>query len=88
MAEMKKMNPKELDKVVGGAMRTIENGGSVSYANIRKEPGLNSEVLYTMDNGAMVMTTGQTCIKDGITWHEVYLGGDVEYGWVAGGLLG
>ena len=59
-----------------------------SYANCRENPGLNSDVLFTIPNGTRVYTTGRVAHKDGFDWYEVHLAGAYDYGWIAGHLIG
>ena len=59
-----------------------------SYANCRENPGLDSDVLFTVPNGTRVYTTGSVAHKDGFDWYEVHLAGSYDYGWIAGHLIG
>ena len=59
-----------------------------AYANCRKHPGLDSEVLFTIPNGTRVYTTGNVAHRDGFDWYEVHLAGAYDYGWIAGHLIG
>ena len=89
MKEFEKINENILENVTGGVRRTVYND-AVGYANLRKAPGLNSDVFFTLRNGNRVDTTGNKVTKDGYTWYEVRL---VDYdtgwtGWIAGSLIG
>ena len=84
---MKKINDDALENVTGGKTVTVHND-SVNYANIRRTPGLNTEVLFTVKNGTQLMTTGNKITRDGYTWYEVMLAGAFDYGWIAGSLIG
>ena len=66
MTEMNKINAEALENVAGGKYenRTVHND-AVNYANIRKEPGLSSEVFFTAKNGQQVTITGNKVKKDG-----------------------
>ena len=59
----------------------------LSYANIRSAAGLNSKVLFRMNNGQKVDTTGNKIHRDGYDWYEIYLDND-QYGWIAGHFIG
>ena len=59
-----------------------------AYANCRKHPGLDSEVLFTIPNGTRVYTTGNVSHKNGYDWYEIHLAGSYDYGWIAGHLIG
>ena len=87
MTAMKKINDAALENVTGGATRTVYND-AVNYANLRCEPGLNSDVFLTLRNGYQVETTGSKVTKDGYTWYEIQLPGTGVYGWIAGSLIG
>ena len=87
MTDMNKMNAAELENVTGGARRTVHND-AVSYANIRRAPGLNSEVILKFPNGDTVETTGNKVTKDGYVWYEIMLAGAFDSGWIAGSLIG
>ena len=87
MTDIKKINEEALENVVGGARRIVHND-SVNYANIRRTPGLNTEVLFTVKNGTELTTTGNKITRDGYTWYEVMLAGAYDYGWIAGSLIG
>ena len=84
---MKKINDEAHENVTGGKTVTVHND-SVNYANIRRTPGLNTEVLFTVKNGTQLMTTGNKITRDGYTWYEVMLAGAFDYGWIAGSLIG
>ena len=75
MTDMNKINFEALENVAGGAERKVYND-AVSYANCRKEPGLNSKVFFTMVK------------KDGYVWYEIMLAGAYDTGWIAGSLIG
>ena len=88
MTEMNKINVETLENVAGGyELHTVHND-SVSYANCRKEPGLNSKVFFTIPNGTQVTTTGRKVKKDGYVWYEIMLAGAYDTGWIAGSLIG
>lgn len=87
MSEMNKINPDELESVAGGAIRTVHND-AVDYANIRKAPGLDSKIFFTIKNGEKVTTTGKKVKKDGYIWYEIMLAGAYDTGWIAGSLIG
>ena len=85
---MNKINDEMLENVVGGKDVQIKNKAA-SYANLRKAPGLSTEVEMKLDNGDWVGTTGKTVKKDGYTWYQVYvLGCEDCFGWIAGSLIG
>ena len=79
MTDMNKINFEALENVAGGAERKVYND-AVSYANCRKEPGLNSKVFFTI--------TGRKVKKDGYVWYEIMLAGAYDTGWIAGSLIG
>ena len=87
MAEIRKLTQEELEGISGGAVREVHND-SVPYAYIRVAPGLSSEILFSVDNGTKLSTTGNKITRDGYTWYEVYLAGRYSYGWIAGSLIG
>ena len=89
MTEMNKINAEALENVAGGKYenRTVKND-AVNYANIRKAPGLSSEVFFTAKNGQEVTITGNKVKKDGYVWYEVMLAGAYDKGWIAGSLIG
>ena len=85
---MKAINDEALENVVGGASRQIDNKAS-KFSNLRKGPGLNSDVKLRLENGDWVETTGKTEKKDGYVWYEVYvIGAEDCGGWIAGSLIG
>ena len=59
-----------------------------SYANCRENPGLDSDILFTIPNGTRVFITGRVVNKNGFDWYEVHLAGAYDYGWIAGHLIG
>ena len=74
---------------VNGGKDVQVNNKTVPYANLRKAPGLSTEVEMKLDNGDWVGTTGKTVKKDGYTWYQVYvLGSEDCFGWIAGSLIG
>ena len=81
MSDMNKINDESLEEVVGGKLYTIRNDDA-SYVNIRSGAGLDSRVLFKMNNGQKVDTTGNKIKRDGFVWCEIYLDND-QYGWVA-----
>ena len=81
MSEMNKINDQALENVVGGKIKIIRNSDA-GYANIRSAAGLGSRVLFTLNNGSRVDTTGNVIHRDGYDWCEIYLDND-QYGWVA-----
>jgi uncharacterized protein YgiM (DUF1202 family) len=81
-----KISDESLEKVSGGKIRKIDNPDA-SYANIRSTPGMESRVMFRMNNGELVDTTGLVVNKDGLDWYEIYLDDNVM-GWVAGCLIG
>ncbi len=88
MTGMKKMNLDELEQVVGGSESIVYNpNNGIGYANCRKEPSLNAEVLLTIPNGTMIYPTGKVVNADGINWYEVNLSGAFEKGWVASSMI-
>jgi hypothetical protein len=87
MTDMNKINFEALENVAGGAERKVYND-AVSYANCRKEPGLNSKVFFTIPNGTVVTTTGRKVKKDSYVWYEIMLAGAYDTGWIAGSLIG
>ncbi len=87
MADMEKLNLDELDNAVGGRTVIIQNDAT-TYANIRKQPGLGSEVILEVDNGNKLETTGNKVKKDGYVWYEVKLPRKSGTGWIAGSLIG
>lgn len=86
MSDMNQIRDENLDNVVGGKIRVINNRDA-SYANIRSNAGLGSSVLFTMKNGEKVDTTGNRIHRDGFDWYEIYLDGG-RYGWIAGHFIG
>ena len=86
---MKNMiNEEVLEQVVGGKDVQVNNKAA-SYANLRTEPGLKSNVKTKLNNGDWVGTTGRTVKKDGYVWYEVYVLGAEDFGgWIAGSLIG
>ena len=89
MTEMNKINDAALENVAGGKYQTssIQND-AVNYANIRKAPGLDSEILFTARNGWEVTLTGNKVKKDGYVWYEIILSSPSDTGWIAGSLIG
>ncbi len=88
MSEMNKINPDDLEKVVGGVVKTVHNDAA-SYANIRLSPGLNSVITGKLRNGTKVRPTGNKYKKDGYVWYEVLIDkGPIDIGWIAGSLIG
>ena len=87
MTDINKINDEALENVNGGARRTVYND-SVGYANIRRNPGLDSKVFFTIKNGEQVDTTGRKMTKDGYVWYEINLAGAYDTGWIAGSLIG
>ena len=65
MTDMNKMSVEALENVAGGYETHTVHNDAVSYANCRKEPGLNSKVFFTIPNGTQVYTTGRKVKKDG-----------------------
>ena len=59
MTDMNKINVAALENVAGGYETHTVHNDAVSYANCRKEPGLNSKVFFTIPNGTQVYTTGR-----------------------------
>ena len=88
MTDMNKINFEALENVAGGYEKHTVHNDAVSYANIRKEPGLNSKVFFTIKNGEQVLTTGKKVKKDGYVWYEIMLAGAYDTGWIAGSLIG
>ena len=89
MTEMNKINVEALENVAGGYEKHTVHNDAVSYANIRKAPGLDSKVFFTIKNGEQVLTTGRKVTKDGYTWYEVYVLGAEDFGgWISGSLIG
>ncbi len=86
MTDMNKINDEALNEVTGGKIKTIHNSDA-SYANIRSGAGLNTRVLFRMNNGQKVDTTGNHIRRDNIDWYEIYLDDD-QYGWIAGHFIG
>jgi len=85
---MNKINDEMLENVVGGKDVQVRNK-QASYANLRKAPGLKSDVKLKLDNGDWVCTTGEKVTKDGYTWYHVYvIGAEDCGGWIAGSLIG
>ena len=72
-----------LDNVVGGVKMTVANPNT-GYINCREGPGTSYSVVYSLNNGNTVRTTGRTVYNDndGYTWSEL----DDGY-WVASSLL-
>ena len=89
MKEMKNniITDEELENVAGGVQRVIDTEGASAYANIRVAPGLGSDVMLSLRNGAHVFTTGRTEYKDGYTWYEL-TSDEHPNGWIAGSLIG
>ena len=88
MTDMNKINFEALENVAGGYERHTVHNDAVSYANIRKAPGLDSKVFFTIKNGEQVLTTGRKVKKDGYVWYEIMLAGAYDTGWIAGSLIG
>ena len=88
MTDMNKINFEALENVTGGYERHTVHNDAVSYANIRKAPGLDSKVFFTIKNGEQVITTGKKVKKDGYVWYEIMLAGAYDTGWIAGSLIG
>ena len=88
MTNMNKINFEALENVAGGYEKYIVHNDAVSYANIRKAPGLDSKVFFTIKNGEQVITTGKKVKKDGYVWYEIMLAGAYDTGWIAGSLIG
>ena len=88
MSEMNKINVDALENVAGGYEKHTVHNDAVSYANIRKAPGLDSKVFFTIKNGEQVITTGKKVKKDGYVWYEIMLAGAYDTGWIAGSLIG
>ncbi len=74
----------ELEKVNGGAQRSVYNDRA-DYGIIRSGPGLEYDVVARVNNGVHVNTTGNTKKADGHTWYEIDSPG---YGWIVGELIG
>ena len=87
MSELNKINEEALENVSGGKTVTVHND-AVNYANVRRTPGLNTEVLFTVKNGTQLQTTGNKIDRDGYRWYEVYLAAAYDYGWIAASLIG
>ena len=88
MTDMNKINVEALENVAGGYEQHTVHNDAVSYANIRKAPGLDSKVFFTIKNGEQVITTGKKVKKDGYVWYEIMLAGAYDTGWIAGSLIG
>ena len=88
MTDMNKINVEALENVAGGYEKHTIHNDAVSYANIRKAPGLDSKVFFTIKNGEQVITTGKKVKKDGYVWYEIMLAGAYDTGWIAGSLIG
>jgi uncharacterized protein YgiM (DUF1202 family) len=88
MTDMNKMSVEALENVAGGYESHTVHNDAVSYANIRKAPGLDSKVFFTIKNGEQVLTTGRKVKKDGYVWYEIMLAGAYDTGWIAGSLIG
>ena len=88
MTDMNKINVEALENVAGGYEKHTVHNDAVSYANIRKAPGLDSKVFFTIKNGEQVITTGKKVKKDGYVWYEIMLAGAYDTGWIAGSLIG
>jgi uncharacterized protein YgiM (DUF1202 family) len=86
---LNKISDDSLEEVVGGVTRTVYNPGEENFANVRLDAGLDAQIVFTMDNGAKVETTGETQYADGIKWYQIELpgGGPNRYGWIAGTML-
>ncbi|MBQ3406488.1 MAG: hypothetical protein IJH11_04525 [Lachnospiraceae bacterium] len=50
MTDMNKINVEALENVAGGYETHTVHNDAVSYANCRKEPGLNSKVFFKIPN--------------------------------------
>ena len=88
MTDMNKINVEALENVAGGYEKHTVHNDAVSYANIRKSPGLDSMVFFTIKNGEQVLTTGRKVKKDCYVWYEIMLAGAYDTGWIAGSLIG
>ena len=84
MTDMNKINVEALENVAGGYEKHTVHNDAVSYANIRKAPGLDSKVFFTIKNGEQVITTGKKVKKDGYVWYEIMLAGAYDTGWMIG----
>jgi hypothetical protein len=72
MADFEKIRDESLVNVTGGTKRIIDNPDA-GYANIRSGPGTCYEIEYSLNNGAVVDTTGYKVFNDddGYYWAEL-----------------
>ena len=81
LKEKTELTDEELDQVVGGAKRYVDNK-EVGYANVRSGPGIEYNAEYSLNNGQSVYTTGFSVEKDGCCWYELDDGN-----WIRGDFL-
>ena len=81
---MNRLSDKDLEAVTGGARRTANNDSS-PYSNVRSGPGLQYDVVYTLENGDSVFTTGRHRYNDvdGFVWYQLNDGN-----WIQSTLIG
>ena len=74
---MKKLNDNQLEQVVGGKTRYVQNGAG---ANVRSGPGTDYGKWYHLDEGKACFTNGERVYNsdDGYDWVQLDDGG-----WVA-----
>ena len=77
----------ELERVNGGAKRTVSTEFIGVSGVVCAGPGLEYGQIGSVDDGDIVVTTGYDIRNavDGKTWYEIK---EPIYGWVAGGLIG
>ena len=80
--KMNKLNDNQLEQVVGGKTRYVQNGAG---ANVRSGPGTSYGKWYHLDEGESCFTNGERVYNsdDGYDWVQLDDGG-----WVAAHLLG
>ena len=81
------MNLDELDGVVGG-VNVVVNNSNAERTNVRATPGLDGEIIASVQNGTQLFTLGKKIEKDGYTWHEVCFMGGCDTGWIVGSFIG
>lgn len=86
MSDMKKLNPEELDNIVGGSTKTVQTG-TTQNAAVRSGAGKNFPQITSLTNGTKVNFTGYVEFNsaDGRNWAEISA---PVHGFVAASILG
>ena len=86
MSDMKKLNPEELDNIVGGSAKTVQTHTDQN-ATVRSGPGMNFPQIASLTNGTVVNFTGHVLFSraDGRNWAEINA---PVHGFVAASILG